>query len=103
MTDKAKAAISPVMDILLKIALVAILPWSIWVTVNTFSCKHFMERGSRFTVEDGHRLEKVILEESKKTQELIYLNDRKLTDFEREFSENFVRHSELMQILKAHK
>jgi len=103
MTDKAKAAISPVMDILLKIALVAILPWSIWVTANTFSCMHFMERGSRFTVEDGHRLEKVILEESKRTQQLIYLNDRKLTDFEREFSENFVRHSELMQILKAQK
>jgi len=103
MTEKAKAAISPVMDILLKIALVAILPWSIWVTVNTFSCMHFMNRGDRFSASDGHRLETTILEESKRTQELIYLNDRKLTDFEREFSENFVRHSELMQILKAHK
>ena len=103
MTEKAKAAISPVMDILLKIALVAILPWSIWVTVNTFSCKHFMERGDRFSAADGHRLETIILEESKRTQELIHGQDRKLNQLEREFSEDFVRHSELMQILKAQK
>ena len=92
MTEKIKATINPVMDMLVKIGMVAILPWSIWITSQAFSCKHFMQRGSRFTIQDGHTLERNITDECRKTRDLIY-------QIESELSSSFIRKEELEQIL----
>ena len=97
MTEKLKrTAASPFLDMGFKLVVVIIIPWSIWVTNAVFSCIHFQSSGARFSAQDGHRLEKIILEEGVKHRQLMY-------DFEREFSSNFVRHTELRDILRDKK
>ena len=67
--------------------------WAVWTTNNTYEAKAFIKQGNRFSSEDGHRLEKIILEQSAKVQSQIY-------QLEKEFSEDFVRHSEMEALLK---
>ena len=92
MTAKIKATVSPIIDILLKIGMVAFLPWSIWITSQAFSCKHFITAGSRFTVQDGHTLERNITAECRKTRDLVY-------EVEVELTAACVTKEELMHIL----
>jgi len=94
MTQKIQTAIStPIMDMILKLVTILIIPWSVWITSGAFACKHFMQRGDRFTIEDGHSLEKAARDEAQKTRQLIW-------QFEKEFSSEFVRKEELEIILK---
>jgi len=97
MTERIRKTVSlPIVDIAFKLVVVIILPWSVWVTNAVFSCKHFQSRGDRFSSSDGHRLEKIILEESAKHQNLLF-------QFEREFSSEYIRKSELNQMLHNNK
>jgi len=95
MTEKIREKLnSPIMDTVIKAVVLMVLPWSIFVTNSIFEAKAFMHRGDRFSASDGHRLEKVILEESEKNRNLLFA-------FEREFSSQFVRKGELQQILNG--
>lgn len=89
MTEKLKrAASAPITDLIFKCVVVFILPWSVWTTSSIYEFRAFVQRGDRFSVEDGHRLEKVILEQSAKVQQQLY-------SLEKEFGKEFVRHSEV--------
>ena len=97
MTEKLRKTVSsPFLDMSFKLVVVIIIPWAIWVTNSVFECKSFQSRGDRFSAKDGHRLERIILEESEKNRALLW-------NFERSFSEGFVRHSELKTILQNQK
>jgi len=97
MTERIKKTVaSPFLDMSFKLVVVIIIPWSVWVTNAIFSCKSFQSRGDRFSASDGHRLEKVILEESAKQQNLLF-------QFEREFSSEYIRKNELNQLLHNNK
>ena len=94
MTEKIRQAIgTPTMDLIFKGIIVFIVPWSIWTTSSIYEFRAFVGRGDRFSSSDGHRLEKTILEQSLKVQNQIYA-------LEKEFSEDFVRHSEMEALLK---
>ena len=94
MTEKIRQAIgTPTMDLIFKVAVTCLLPWAVWTTNSIYEAKSFMKQGGRFSSSDGHRLEKIILEQSAKTQSQIY-------QLEKEFSEDFVRHSEMEALLK---
>ena len=93
MTEKIRDKInSPVMDQIVRGVVLLVIPWSIWVTQSIYSALAFQQRGDRFSAQDGHRLEKVILEESEKNRLLLFA-------FERQFSSDFVRHSELKTVI----
>ena len=97
MTEKIRQKInSPVMDQIVRGVVLLVIPWSIWVTQSIYSALAFQQRGDRFSAQDGHRLERIILEESEKNRALLW-------NFERSFSEGFVRHSELKTILQNQK
>ena len=97
MTERIRKTVSlPIVDIAFKLVVIIILPWSVWVTNAIFACKSFQSRGDRFSASDGHRLEKVILEESAKQQNLLF-------QFEREFSSEYIRKNELNQLLHNNK
>mgnify|MGYP000592313326 FL=1 len=97
MTEKLREKInSPVMDQIVRGVVLLVIPWSIWVTQSIYASLAFQQRGDRFSSEDGHRLEKVILEESEKNRALLFA-------FERQFSSEFVRHSELKTVLEGMK
>ena len=82
------------MDQIVRGVVLLVIPWSIWVTQSIYASLAFMQRGDRFSSDDGHRLEKVILEESEKNRALLFA-------FERQFSSEFVRHSELKTVLEG--
>ena len=88
--DKNSAA--PMWDIAFKAITVLIVPWAVFVTSSIYGFRAFTNRGDRFSAADGHRLEKVILEESYKLKQLI-------NTYEKEFSEDFIRKEELDMIL----
>ena len=95
MTEKLREKInSPVMDQIVRGVVLLVIPWSIWVTQSIYASIAFQQRGDRFSSDDGHRLEKVILEESEKNRALLFA-------FERQFSSEFVRHSELKTVLEG--
>ena len=95
MTERLREKInSPVMDQIVRGVVLLVIPWSIWVTQSIYASIAFQQRGDRFSSEDGHRLEKVILEESEKNRALLFA-------FERQFSSEFVRHSELKTVLEG--
>jgi len=97
MTEKLREKInSPVMDQIVRGVVLLVIPWSIWVTQSIYASLAFQQRGDRFSSDDGHRLEKVILEESEKNRALLFA-------FERQFSSEFVRHSELKTVLEGMK
>ena len=97
MTEKIREKLnSPVMDQIVRGVVLLVIPWSIWVTQSIYASLAFQQRGDRFSSEDGHRLEKVILEESEKNRALLFA-------FERQFSSEFVRHTELKTILQQNK
>lgn len=97
MTEKIRDKInSPVMDQIVRGVVLLVIPWSIWVTQSIYQAIAFQQRGDRFSAMDGHRLEKIILEESEKNRALLW-------NFERQFSSDFVRHSELKTILQNQK
>ena len=79
-------------DIAIKAVTVLIIPWAVFVTSSIYGFRSFTNRGDRFSAADGHRLEKVILEESYKLKQLI-------NQYEKEFSEDFIRKTELDMIL----
>jgi len=89
--DKNNAA-APMWDIAFKAITVLIIPWAVFVTSSIYGFRAFISRGDRFSASDGHRLEKVILEESYKLKQLI-------NTYEKEFSEDFIRKEELDMIL----
>ena len=83
---------APMWDIAIKAVTVLIVPWAVFVTSSIYGFRSFINRGDRFSASDGHRLEKVILEESYKLKQLI-------NTYEKEFSEDFIRKEELDMIL----
>ena len=83
---------APMWDIAFKAITVLIIPWAVFVTSSIYGFRAFISRGDRFSASDGHRLEKVILEESYKLKQLI-------NTYEKEFSEDFIRKEELDMIL----
>jgi hypothetical protein len=67
MTDKIKAyASSPskLWDLVIKLVIITVLPWSIWVTSNVMHYKNFSSV-DRFTREDGYKLRSAIYEVEK--------------------------------------
>lgn len=95
MTEKIKKAMDGnVVDQIVKIVVVLVIPWSIWVTQSIYASVAFQQRGDRFSAQDGHRLEKVILEESNKLR-------TQINNYEKEFSRDFVRHSELEKVIEG--
>ena len=79
-------------NIAIKAVTVLIVPWGVFVTSSVYGFRSFVNRGDRFSSADGHRLEKVIMEESYKLKQLI-------NTYEKEFSEDFIRKEELDMIL----
>ena len=93
MTEKIRNKInSPVMDQIVRGVVLLVIPWSIWVTEGLYQSRAFQQRGDRFSTQDAHRLEKLLLEEERKTREMIY-------KFEMRMSNEFVRRSELKAII----
>ena len=119
MTDKIKDMMdSPIFDMFLKGIVICLLPWAIWVTNNVFACKSFMQKGDRFSDRDALELEKDLIQivhaaetridgridrlppEEWRVQIRQSLSDSRrieimIRDFEKEFSKDFVRWSEL--------
>ena len=62
--------------------------WAVWVTGSVYELRGFQNRGDRFTLVDGMRMERDI---NAKLQQM----DEKLDQYEREFSKEFVRKNEL--------
>jgi len=97
MTDKIREKInSPMMDQIVRGVVLLVIPWSIWVTQTLYSAIAFQNRGDRFSAKDGHRLETLILQQTHVIQSDIH-------QLESEMSQEFVRHSELKEILEAAK
>jgi len=97
MTEKIREKLnSPVMDQIVRGVVLLVIPWSIWVTQSIYSAMAFQQRGDRFSAQDGHRLETLILQQTHSIQ-------RSIHTLESEMTEEFVRHSELKQILEASK
>lgn len=95
MTEKIREKInSPMMDQIVRGVVLLVIPWSIWVTQSIYSAMAFQQRGDRFSAKDGHRLETLILQQTHVIQSDIH-------QLESEMSQEFVRHSELKQILEA--
>ena len=95
MTEKIREKLnSPIMDQIVRGVVLLVIPWSIWVTQSIYSAMAFQQRGDRFSAKDGHRLETLILQQTHVIQSDIH-------ELESEISEEFVRHSELKQILEA--
>lgn len=93
MTEKIREKInSPMMDQIVRGVVLLVIPWSIWVTQSIYSAMAFQNRGDRFSAKDGHRLEKLILQQTHVIQSDIH-------QLESEMSEEFVRHSELKAII----
>ena len=112
MTEKLKQLnASWILDLLVKILVVAILPWGIWITKTVIV---FQATGERFTKTDGFQLRLQMIEMEQRLdarmdnlppkdfRDRMTTNEeqiRKLRDelvlFEREFSANFVRKDEL--------
>ena len=97
MSDKIREKInSPMMDQIVRGVVLLVIPWSIWVTQTLYSAIAFQNRGDRFSAKDGHRLETLILQQTHVIQSDIH-------QLESEMSQEFVRHSELKEILEAAK
>ena len=96
MSEKQKPDTAALWDIIFRVMTVIILPWTVWATASIFQFHGFIKRGDRFSAKDGAELHRTILDESRKTRELIY-------QFEKEFSSDFVRHTELKTILQNNK
>jgi len=97
MTEKIREKInSPMMDQIVRGVVLLVIPWSIWVTQTLYSAIAFQNRGDRFSAKDGHRLETLILQQTHVIQSDIH-------QLESEMSQEFVRHSELKEILEAAK
>ena len=95
MTEKIREKLnSPIMDQIVRGVVLLVIPWSIWVTQSIYQSISFQQRGDRFSAKDGHRLETLILQQTHVIQSDIH-------QLESEISEEFVRHSELKQILDA--
>ena len=95
MTEKVREKLnSPIMDQIVRGVVLLVIPWSIWVTQSIYSAIAFQNRGDRFSAKDGHRLETLILQQTHVIQSDIH-------QLESEMSQEFVRHSELKQILEA--
>ena len=95
MTEKIREKInSPMMDQIVRGVVLLVIPWSIWVTQSIYSAMAFQNRGDRFSAKDGHRLETLILQQTHVIQSDIH-------KLESEMSQEFVRHSELQQILES--
>ena len=95
MTDKIREKInSPMMDQIVRGVVLLVIPWSIWVTQTLYSAIAFQNRGDRFSAKAGHRLETLILQQTHVIQSDIH-------QLESEMSQEFVRHSELQQILES--
>lgn len=92
MTERVKQASEQMWNLLFRVVAVTILPWSVWATASIFKFQSFINRGDRFSASDGHHLEKTIIEESRKLQ-------AQIVQYEKEFSSEFVRHSELKGLL----
>lgn len=92
MTERVKQASEQMWNLLFRVVAVTILPWSVWATASIFEFQSFINRGDRFSASDGHHLEKTILEESRKLQ-------AQIVQYEKEFSSEFVRHSQLKDLL----
>ena len=50
----------PIVDLAFKVAVVVIIPWSVWVTNSIYDNVSFRNRGDRFTLQMGYALEKRI-------------------------------------------
>ena len=102
MTERLRETLnSPIMDTVIKAVVVMVLPWSIFVTNSIFEAKAFMHRGDRFSAQDGHELERLILLEGQKTRDGINSTRDEIYKMEKEFSSQFVRHSELKVVIEG--
>lgn len=81
-------------DIAIKITAVIVAPFCVFTVSNIFEFRAFMNQKDRLSTSDGLRLEKIILEESKKTQLQIFT-------LEKELSDQFVRHKDMETILSG--
>ncbi len=57
MNDQKKKFVDSALTVFRVVAVTILLPWVIWITRSTLECHWFMERGSRFTYQQGHEME----------------------------------------------
>lgn len=109
---------SDMIDLISKMILVILIPWSVWVTKANFECSTFINKGDRFSREDGilmdrgiadlmyaletrldDRIDKLPPEEWRATIRDVAADNRRLemalNQFEKEFTRDFVRWTEL--------
>lgn len=98
MTEKIKdLANSALLDLIVKAAILMLLPWMIWATNQIYGIKGFMSEGNRFTSGDAAALE-MRAQAARHAQEMrTILTIRNFAD---EFTRDFVRKDELPNIVK---
>lgn len=57
MTDKANTLIQEIWKIVQTIIIVAVIPWSVWITNWAYTSKAFIEQGPRYTTKDAQIME----------------------------------------------
>ena len=57
MTDKANSLIQEIWKVTQTIIIVAVIPWSVWITNWAYTSKAFIEQGPRYTVKDAEIME----------------------------------------------
>lgn len=100
MTEKLKdISNSWVLGLISKFALICFIPWSVWITKEVLTTSAFRSNGDRFTRADGLELRvKMVESESRLSAQVtreVQAIRKLLTEFEREFSADFVRKDEI--------